>query len=339
MRILITTPSLRVPHGGLRVLNDWASYLAKYHQVTLLVNSGELECKWQTISPAIQLTKQKSAISRADIVIIGSPHAIRLTKLVKPHQRCFIFLQNIEHLFAPLNPKFIEKCNETYNSEFPIICYSEWNAKYLQNEVRRKGPIYYIPQGVNLTDFPREISLKQKTKTVLVEGWECTNPTKDVMNLGPKVAQKLKQEGYRVIAYSQLPLQTLPDVPDIYVQSPSLELLNNYYRQADILIKATRYDARSTSPLEAMTKGTPTVRAIIEGDDDLIHGVNSIRTTYDFEPLYNGAKQLLENDTLRDLLSSNCLEYVKDCDWNVVIPKVEKLIVKDIIAPGIRRIQ
>jgi hypothetical protein len=70
--------------------------------------------------------------------------------------------------------------------------------------------------------------------------------------------------------------------------------MNDLYEEATIMIKATKYDARSTAPLEAGTKGTVTVRGIIEGDDDLTEE-NSYKVGYSVDKLYDAAMFALQN--------------------------------------------
>ena len=92
--------------------------------------------------------------------------------------------------------------------------------------------------------------------------------------------------------------------------------MNQLYSQATILVKATLYDARACAPMEAMCKGTVTARAIMHGDDDLIHGENCLKCGYDKDHLYRNAKELLTNHELRKRLANNCIEYVRKYNWD-----------------------
>jgi hypothetical protein len=344
MKILITTPSLKTPHGGTRVLNEWAAGLSQWHEVTLLVNSGDPVCNWYSLPPAIKVTKDKTEIQKADIVVIGSPHAIYLADNLRPNQKCFVFLQMLEHMFKPGDAKFQQKCKDTYLGKHPIICISKWNADYLR-KLGRKGEIYYIGNGINLHDFPIEEGLQKDGKTILVEGWECTNQTKDTEAIAPRVAERFKQLGYKIIAYSQLPLTRYAHVPDEYYQQPSLAELNDLYRRATILLKASHYDARSTAPIEAMTKGTVTVRAIEQGDDDLIYTeefdecdyANCIRTKYSLKEMFESAAFILTSKSNYTLLSYNCIEYVKKYNWDYWMHKINNLLcTKDLSAGAVK---
>lgn len=318
MKLIITTPSLKVPHGGTRILNEWANYLAQYHDVSLFVQDGSTHCSWMSIK--VRIVTRLIHVALADLVIIGSPHSIHLEKKAK---RSIIFMQMVEHLFNT-NPQFAAQCKSFYNTPNLLLAYSRWNIDYLK-EQGRTGPTHYVDTGINLNDFPVEKT--DKENIVLVEGWECTNLAKDVDNIAPQVAARLKEDGYKILAYSQKPIKTLPNVPHEYYQTPSLAKMNELYSRAKILLKASKYDARAVAPLEAMTKGTPTVRAIEKGDDDLIDGVNSLRVEYgSVDKLYNAAKKLLTDDELYSIMVNECIKYVKTKDWNITIREINDII-------------
>jgi hypothetical protein len=317
MKLVITTPTLRTPHGGTRILNEWAIHLSKYHEVSLYVQDGVLHCPWMHLP--IKLTKRTSVARAADLVIIGSPHSVGLIKHCKRH---LAFMQMVEHLFND-NKQFKAQCDQFYNTPGLLLSYSKWNMEYLE-EIGRQGETKYISTGINLRDFPLEQT--KKSDIVLVEGWECTNLAKDVDNLGPRVAEKLREKGYYVVAYSQKPLKTLKNVPHEYYQCPNLAKMNSLYSRAKVLVKATRYDARAVAPLEAMTKGTVTSRAIIKGDDDLIDGVTCLRTDYNFKNLYENTLELLTNQEKYDIISYNCLNYVQNMDWRLKIEEINTII-------------
>lgn len=318
MKIVITTPSLKIPHGGTRVLNEWANHLSKFHDVSLFVQDGNTYCPWMQLKTRV--VRRPIHISMADLVIIGSPHSIHLERKAK---KSLVFMQMVEHMFK-YNKQFNTQCEAFYNTPNLLLSISKWNIQYLLDQ-GRTGEIQYIENGVNLKDFPIEV--KEKENIVLVEGWESGgNFVKDINYIAPQVAERLRQEGYRILAYSQKPLTTLKHVPHEYYYQPSLKQMNDLYSRAKILLKATKYDARSTAPMEAMTKGTVTARAVIEGDDDLIDGVNCRKVNYDVEELYNAAKYLLTNDAQRDIMVNECINYISKMDWDKKILEINEIL-------------
>ena len=137
----------------------------------------------------------------------------------------------------------------------------------------------------------------------------------------------IREDGYHILAYGQVPLNRFTDTPHEYFFRPSLQTLNQIYNRATILIKASRYDARACAPLEAMTKGCVTVRALDLGDDDLIHDVNCIRIPYGNEAdLYREAKNLLTDNERLSRLMGNCYEYVQKYSWDYWMPQIERIL-------------
>lgn len=275
---------------------------------------------WFKIDDRVKIVYNPYHVSNIDVLVITSPHSIHLTREIRA-KRTFIFCQMAEHMFQPRNTSWQLACRSFYTASYPMISISKWNISLFQNEYGRMHPTYYVGNGVNFDHFP--ISDKPKDgQCILVEGWECTNPSKDADHIGPKVALRLKEEfGVRILAYSQLPNKG-PYYPDEYYMCPDIKKMNELYSRASFMIKASKYDARSCAPLEAMTKGTPTVRAIIMGDDDLEHGVNSLKVHYNEEELYGAAKAMLTGQMWKTL-GPDCLNYVKTQTWEYWMKRIE----------------
>jgi glycosyltransferase involved in cell wall biosynthesis len=98
-------------------------------------------------------------------------------------------------------------------------------------------------------------------------------------------------------------------------------------RSAWMFFKASKYDARSCSPVEAMKCGTPTARALIHGDDDLLHNINCLRGGYSFEEFYPLVEELYTNGELRERLAQEGLKYSKNnLSWEYWINHVQSEI-------------
>lgn len=320
MKIFITTPCL-IPHGGIRVILEWADRLAgRGHNVILYCSRTQDSSKWFPFKNRVQLVNTIQHLQCCDLLIVSSPHDVELLSASSPKKKV-VFIQMLEHTFYPEDKKWAERCGKFYFSADPMISISQWNMKWLQ-EHGRTASTYYVGNGVNFQQFPLYRGVKEE-KTVLVEGWVAGNPTKDVDQLGPKVAKRLKAEGYKIISYGLLPLTgEHKDVPDEYYCRPTLAVLNKVYERAAIMIKASRFDARSCAPVEAMAKGTPTARAIIMGDDDLIHDVNCLRCSYEEETLYSISKQLLTDSSLRNRLIQAGYDHVSKYNWDYWMDRV-----------------
>ena len=325
MRIFLTIPSWSTPHGGLRVIMEWANRLTQWHDVYLYNLKPEKPCSWFDLDENVKLCSIET-MWECDCVIFTSPHDAHLLDMPLPHQKVFTFLQMMEHLFQPTNPQWLRDCQRFYTSQYPMFSISKWGMDWMVNKFGRTAPFIYIGDGVNLDEFPIYEG-KKDGKTVLIEGWQSGNPSKDVNHITHEVAAWLRADGYKIVAYGALQNVTDRKVLHDYHCRPSPNLLNKLYEEATILVKATLYDARACAPMEAMTKGTVTARAIIEGDDDLIHEYNCLRSGYDKDQLYANAKRLLTDTELREKLAKNCIDYVRQYDWNYWIGVVNEALI------------
>lgn len=345
MRILIISPSLNI-HGGVRVLVEWANGLTRRgHEVTLQSQQGYFPIKdgkankWVEIHHDVEFVTGNVLFPQNafDVAIAGSPQIANFLNAQKWNCRKYCLIQMCEELFLPENKSYVKQVTDAYRLPMPLICISEWNIERILNEHARSPshPIYYVGNGVSNDFLPGE---KDKELTVLVEGWIGYNAAKDTEAIGAKVAKRLKEKhGVRVLAYSQLPkddqrhcnlsILQYQDVPDEYYVSPDTKQITSLYQRAHILVKASRYDARSCAPVEAMKCGTPTARAIEKGDDDLIHGLNCLRCEYDENQLFDIAEQLLLDEKLRTELIEGGFKYAKKMlDWDYWMREVEKII-------------
>lgn len=320
MNVFITTPAFG-RHGGIRILIEIANRLSKFHDVYLHSITGNDGADYWNIDKKIKLVGE--SMKGMDCLIITSPHSIDFQNKVDRPEKVFLHCQMAEHLFNP-GKIWQTQCRRFYQSIYPMMSISQWNINTFRKVYNRKATTHYIGNGINLKDFPL-LNKPKDFKTVLVEGWEATNPAKDVFKVAPKVAKRLKDEGYRIVSYGQAPLRNFADVTEHHL-NPTLEEINQLYEEATILLKASKYDARSCSPIEAMTKGTPTARSIMLGDDDLIHGFNCLRTPYNETLLYKAAKEMLTNQELFKTLQEGCKETIKRNDWDIHINKINEII-------------
>ena len=319
MKILIITPSL-APHGGVRVLVEHANGLAHQgHDVTLqVVHKPEQALpNWVDFHEDVEI--QSGAIkynpARFDAIIYGSPFlAVQFHSHYKD-AKTFLLLQMCEELFNPDNKAYVQQAIESYHLPIPIIGISQWNKDRILTEHKRDPnlPYHLIGNGVSDNFKP---GIKDEGLTVLVEGWVGYNPAKDTEAIAPRVAKHLKQKyGVRIIAYSQFPLShkdaKFKDVPDEYYVQPTAQQIVLLNQRATFLLKASHYDARSCAPVEAMKCGTPTVRAIDLGDDDLTHKYNCMRGGYSYDEMICNAEMMIEIEYLCQTLAEHGMQYAE----------------------------
>lgn len=320
MKIFIQSPNINSPHGGIRVINEWANRLTDLgHRVILFNQAGPVRCDFMPIK--CKIVNTTTLMGQCEIAIITSPHGAFLLDKDKPVKK-FVFLQMLEHLFNPTNRVFRANCEKLYKTQYPLISISQWNIRQLQTIFKRTSPIHYVGNGVNFDDFP--ISYADKDgDIILLESPEPTNHAKDVDKIAVKAAIYFKQKGYRIKGFGLK--KPIDNIYDEYIIRPSLEQMNRLYQQATIMIKATKYDARSTAPLEAMTKGTVTIRGIIEGDDDL-NELNSYKTKYNLDKVIDSANFALNNPSDLAQRKENALSYVQTYTWDYWMDKINQIL-------------
>lgn len=324
--MVITCPGFSV-HGGIRIILEWANRLNQYEPVTILTLGKEKRPTWFNIDLSIPITHKPDILKRADKLIICSPHQISLQDHPHRPEKSFIFMQMCEHLFNEKDVSWLRECMKFYKSPLPMMLISNWNYQWIR-EFGRTAPTYYIGNGVNLDDFPitQTKYFSDGKPDVLLESPIANNQAKDVYCIGLKVAERLMADGYKILSYGAAPPNGFKYSVNEYIQKPNIKQLNALYERSCVMIKATRYDARSTAPMEAMTKGCVTARAIKLGDDDLLHGVNCLRSDYEEEALYQNAKKLLTDHELRNQLSKNCIDYVQKFGWSYWLPQILSIL-------------
>ena len=329
MLILIPFPSLE-PHGGTRVAVEIANGLAERgHSVYFALLNNRTHTDYWAWHPGVRVvTHQSTYAMRPERILVTSPHSIFRAAPGKT----VIHLQMLEHLFRPDDIVWRRTCEAAYKYPAPLLSISRWNIDTLALAgYRSPETMRYIGNGVSSRDFPRlsDEGLRE-LKTVLVEGWVAYNPCKDTDRVAPQVVRRLKEDGYRIVAYGGFPPTDYQDAIDQFHLRPNLGQLNTLYAQASVLVKASRYDARSCSPVEAMAKGCPTARAIVSGDDDLIDDVNALRVDYeDVDGLYLAAKRILEDGDLRARLVARGYQHIDtECVWGRWIDVIEQTLEK-----------
>ena len=332
MKILITCPSLETPHGGIRVIVEWANNLSSVckHDVSLFVEDSCLYSSWITIHKDVRVTAGV-IVTDYDVIIITSPHSMWIEPLVESKKtKVFVFIQMLEHLFNIFNPDWQKLCDTFYKTKNDIISISHWNMEHLLSYRKlakcKQNKIHYIRNGINLLSFPILKNIK-KENVVLVEGWEQQNTSKDVKGYAIEVCEMLKKKhGVKIIVYSSSKPTKRLDIVDEYHYRPTIQVINSLLAKSKILLKVSKFDARSCSPIEAMTKGTVCVRGIECGDDDLVHMQNCLRSKYIVHDIYENCERLLTDPVLYKNLQESAYNYVEQLDWKKVILEINEII-------------
>jgi hypothetical protein len=222
-----------------------------------------------------------------------------------------------EHLFNAKDETWVKLCYEFYKAPYPMFSISHWNIELFKENGRTYETIY-IGNGLNFEQFtPELIPQEQKESLIVVEGWGDRQPHKDKNMYSIAVAQILKKQGARVAAISRTPISQSKHIPDEIYIAPTTEQMAALYKRARMLIKATAYDARSCSPIEAGSKGVVTIRGIDKGDDDLINGENCLKSKYDYPAIKKNALKAWNDIDLCNELATNMHKHILEfCNWD-----------------------
>jgi len=158
-----------------------------------------------------------------------------------------------------------------------------------------------------------------------LESPEPTNMAKDTEKIAVQVAKNLKEKGWIIKGYGLKP--TKDRIYDEYVVRPELDTLNRLYEEATIMLKATKYDARSTAPLEAGTKGTVTIRGVIDGDDDL-NDDNSFRTGYSYDKLFDATMYAISHPEELKQKANNIRKHTETYTWDYWMDRINQILIQ-----------
>lgn len=262
MKIGLTIPAFS-NHGGINVIIEWANQLSIYHDVVLLYNDIDNAVhQWYPIKVPI---KKETYISECDILIVCSPHQYHLIEEYKP-KKVYLFLQMLENEFRSNSTVWERICRRMYLSHYPMFVLSDWIKEALIKK-GRTGQIIKVRNSINTSLF--HVETPKKEKIVLFEGWEPTNPTKDIKRYSQTIAKEYKKQGYKIYAYGSNNIIEDFKTPDRYYKNPSLKTLNDLYRRAEVFIKCSVKDCWSTTTMEAAVKGCKIYRFVDKGDEHL----------------------------------------------------------------------
>ena len=325
MRIVYVLPGLG-PSGGVRVLVEHANCLAaRGHIVSIATPFAERSPRW--IDVKVPLISVNDALKVSFDVAVATGHETVKHVIGIPAKRKFYFVQMMEYIFYPSTSSnsykaAVQSYIEAKAHGLQFITIAEWLRKMLETEFGATSIV--VPNGVNTQLFYPDA---RKQHTILLEG-DNRNPAKDTGCVAWKVAQRLRRDfGISLTAFAATRPPWASGVNE-FIFKPSSAQMRRLYSSAKLMLKVTHYEGRSLAPLEAMCCGTPTVRGIIEGDDDLIHWNGktgtSWRVGYNEEDVYEGAAHLLQNEEILWQLTESVKKYAKErLEWGPIIERLE----------------
>lgn len=323
LRLAYLAPGLG-PCGGVRVLVEHCNRLAQRGHDVKIIAPQAIKPRWIEIKVPVIPLDVALDMPALDVAVATGWATVEWALRVRAARR-FYFVQMMEYLFYPERSHNTSRARESYalahDAGFEFITIARWLRDRLRDNWGISATI--VPNGVNRRHFHRAPG--RKKHAIIVEG-DDRNSAKDIDHLSWEVALRLReQHNYELWGYSAIPHQYV-DKFDQYVIQPAVRDMRRMYSQAQFMVKASRYEGRACAPVEAMCCGTPSVRAIIEGDDDLIDGQNCLRTGYNLVPFMQQARRLATDQELLRQLTEGARDYADThLNWDDKITKLETL--------------
>lgn len=310
MNILIITPTLR-PHGGVRVILEWAKHLAKNNHTVLQCVDGGGDC---IPDESVHVLFGKDIDPKGfDVIISCSPQITWMLHAAGIKYPVVHFLQMCEELFDPVSPNN-QKIISSYFADTPIITIAHWIAYRLRN-MGVRNPIHVVGNGYDL-DFWKETGEYPERHGVLLANVSSYNQCKDVQGLTLKAGKYLQQKHDLPLYSYGFGRQPAPFI-DHHERNVDAVDLRSLYNRVNFTVQATRIDAWSTVGVESLACKTPIVRAIKVGDEYLQHLVNCRRTSYELDELIYQCDLMIE----KPIWSLENLE-----SWSVIAQTAENII-------------
>jgi hypothetical protein len=304
MELCVVVPGLGAC-GGLRVAFEIANRLqVRGHEVTITAPQST-DVDWFDLVPKIR--EWKSAAKRTySHILFTSPSTLNTGVNWKGNKTYFV--QMMEHMFFPRDGQIWTSMYNSYElaKDMKCITIARWLKKSLKDNWGINA--FMVPVCVNRDHFYP--SGKPKQNAIVMEG-DARNPAKDTEGITWRVGLELKKKyGVKLWSFSANS-HPYTNKMDWHVNQPSLQGMRRMYSESLFLLKASHFEGRACAPLEAMCCGTPTVRGIVHGDEDLVHEKNCLRVGYDYNALLEQAIRMMEDVELRNKITANAVKYIK----------------------------
>ena len=317
------------PCGGIRIAIEHCNRLAALgHKVFIVTQNESAKPRWMSCN--VPVMPIFAAINYRWDIAVATAHQTVRSVLPLRAKRKFWFVQMMEYEFQDRGTYAYTAAEEDYveasRLKFEVITINHWLQETLSTRFGMDSTI--LKNGVNFDDFYPDC---KQLNVILMEG-DNRNPAKDTEMLAWKAAQVLRERfDIPIWAFAAVDVPWMNDV-DFFVKRPSPRQLRRMYSGASFLLKASHLEGRACAPVEAMACGTPSVRGIDKGDDDLVNLMPAeefcIRTSYNLDQLTSLGGALLEDPERLQRMSANALQRAKaELDWDPIIHKLEKLYI------------
>jgi len=328
MNIGYVVPGLG-PCGGMRVVVEHVNRLAdRGHTVCVITSNQRIPDDWIALNVPAK-TPGELGDTELDAVVATGFATVAPSVRINA-KRHYWFMQMFEQHFSRKDQPDYERAYDAHafaaRHKLHVITIADWLVRGLHDTWGIEAD--HVPNAVNEQHFYPVRTSARVNPYVMIEG-DDRNPAKDTEGIGWRVAKRLRAHlGIQLRGYAGH-MHRYSGLYDEFVVNPSTEQMRHLYSGALFLLKASHYEGRALAPLEAMACATTTARAIVHGDDDLVHNENCLRVGYDEDALYEIASELVMNTPLRLGLSANAYQYAKrHLCWDPIISQLESLYSK-----------
>ena len=244
-----------------------------------------------------------------------------------------IFLiQGDEFLFddTKLNPVVKEAVKNSHvYSESKFLAVSEFLNKTIEKKFGRSCVAIKNAIDTEVFNSSSAIKNKEKSKVRIIIVGNAKLKFKGFEDI-IKAFDIVKKKGYEfdVTWITQSKPIKYPDYIDVY-ENPPQDKIPELYREADIYICGSHYEAFSLPPLEAMASGCAVITTKNGGISDYAKdGYNCLMSEVgDYNSLAENIIKLIQDKELRKSIVKNGFKTVKNYTWDKAIDKLEEVLI------------
>jgi glycosyltransferase involved in cell wall biosynthesis len=326
--------------GGMRVIFEHVNRLSALgHKVEV----------WQREKGAQPYFKSDVPVKHIDAQDLSTPDILVLTDLIfmdnaltakrKRGTTYFLMQHDFEWLAEATGEGkygswFAQHENSYRSGNVRILVVSSW----LQSTMRTRHNIetYLVRNGVDTSIFyPKEPYIKQPKPLALLiydpQAWkgfeETVNALLSLKELDIKVA--MVGRSYPLTPYNDGQYYGF-SFPSLFFCRPNQGELASIYSSASLFISASWKEGFGLPGLEAMACGVPLLTTDSGGPSDyaIANETAIVVPAQDINAMQDGIRKLLEDDKLKEKLTQNGLEKVKEFEWESSMQELETLFMQ-----------
>ncbi|MFA4907111.1 MAG: glycosyltransferase family 4 protein [archaeon] len=350
MHITFILPGfIKIPVGGVKVVNEYANRLAERGHAVTLVYPLEIRTgnpiyflrkkilsvfdRLQHVSddlyyipkPSVNMMVVRRIVSKyipfGDVVIaVGWQTAEAVALLPAEHGNKFYLLQSFETYFSRK-----KRVLASYRLPLKKIAVSGW----IMAEMEKLGEVSYGPLGnaVHPEEFYIESPPPERNNDVMmIYHPHKIKGAKDGIDV-LRMAKKRFPDLAAVIVAPRKPVHRIPSWVKVFIR-PSVSELRYLYNTSKVFLHTSRWEGWGLPPMEAMACGCAIVATTNQGVQEyLIDKQNAMLCKIDdVDGLTQQVITLLESDQVRAELTINGLETVQKYSWTECTNLLEKYL-------------